>query len=233
MRLASRVVGGLKGRSEIGEERADRIACGVGMSTTIREVAADRRARLLAAFSKAAAEDGYARLDIHTVARYAGVDVAAFDQEFETKERALVAAQEIFLEGLWIEVLAAAEGPGEWAEKVRAALSAALASLVELGTVARVFTVEATAASFAAADRQYVALEAFASLLREGRRRYPRADSLPFLTERLLVGGVASIISAHLMAEDLAALPALEPELVETLLAPYLGESEARRIAAS
>lgn len=106
-----------------------------------------------------------------------------------------------------------------------------ISSLVEASTLARIFAVEATAASFAAAERQFAALEQFASLLREGRRRYPRAASLPAPTERVLIGGIASIVSQHLLAEDPGALPALESQLVESLLLPYLGEGEAKRFA--
>jgi hypothetical protein len=47
-----------------------------------------------------------------------------------------------------------------------------------------------------------------------------------------LIGGIASIVSQHLLAEDPGALSALEPELVEALLIPYLGEGEAKRAAA-
>jgi AcrR family transcriptional regulator len=192
---------------------------------------AGERDRLIAAFGKAAAEHGYRDVTADRVARYAGLSRDRYEAHFDSKERALVAAQDAFLERLWTDALSACEAPGEWPGKVRAAISAVIASLVETSTLARVFWVEGTAASFAAAERQFVALERFASLLREGRVRYPRAASLPAPTERILIGGVASIVGAHLLAEDPGALPALEPELVETLLVPYLGEGEARRVA--
>ncbi len=191
------------------------------------------RDRLIAAFGKAAAEHGYREVTAERIARYAGLPRSRYEAHFETKERALVAAQDAFLERLWTDALTACEAAGEWPGKVRAALGAVLASLVEASTLARVFWVEATAASFAAAERQFGALERFAALLRDGRRHYPRAAALPAPTELVLIGGVASIVGAHLLAEDPAALPALEPELVETLLVPYLGEGEARRAASS
>jgi AcrR family transcriptional regulator len=189
------------------------------------------RDRLIAAFGKAAAEHGYREVTPERIARYAGLPRSRYEAHFETKERALVAAQDAFLERLWTDALSACEASGEWPGKVRAALGAVIASLVEASTLARVFWVEGTAASFAAAERQFAALERFSALLRGGRRHYPRAASLPAPTERVLIGGVASIVGAHLLAEDPAALPALEPELVETLLVPYLGEGEARRVA--
>jgi AcrR family transcriptional regulator len=190
------------------------------------------RARLIAAFGKAAAEHGYRDLTVDHVARYAGLSRASYEAHFATKEQCLVAAQDAFLDRLLLEVFAACEAPQEWAAKVRAALRVVISSLVEASTLARVFAVEATAASFAAAERQFAALEQFASLLHEGRARHPRAASLPSPTERVLVGGIASIVSEHLLAEDPGALSALESQMAETLLIPYLGEGEAKRVAA-
>ncbi len=202
------------------------------MSPTAELTLSGRRGRLVAAFSKAAAEEGYAHLDLATVARYAGLTLADFEAEFDGVECALLAAQEVFLERLRSEAIAACENCEGWPDRVRAALAAVLDSLQEAGPMARVFAVEATASSFAAAECQRAALEECAAHLGEGRRLHPRSAGLPELTERLLVGGAAAIVCAHLLAEDTAALPALGPELALALLAPYLGEAEALRVLA-
>jgi AcrR family transcriptional regulator len=191
------------------------------------------RARLVAAFGKAAAEHGYAALTVEQVIAYAGISRDIFDAHFESKEQGLVAAQDAFLERLWLDAVHACDERDEWPLQVRAGLGAILSSLVEASTLARVFAVEAWGASLAAAERQFAALDQFASLLRRGRREYPAAASLPEATERALVGGIASIVSGHLLMEDPQAIPALQTELVELVLIPYLGESEARRAAAS
>lgn len=192
---------------------------------------AQDRERLVAAFGKVAAEHGYSELEIEQVLRYSGVPRATFDAHFQSKEQGLIAAQDAFLERLWLDVVGACEAPAEWPLKVRAALGAVLTSLVEASTLARAFAVEAVAASLAAAERQFATLDQFAALLRDGRRHFPAASSLPDATERALVGGIASIISGHLLMEDLEAIPALETQLVEIVLIPYLGEEEARRVA--
>jgi AcrR family transcriptional regulator len=191
----------------------------------------EQRERLVAAIAKAASEHGYAELTVDHVLRYAGLPQAAFDAHFESKEQGLIAAQDAFFDRLWLDVINVCDSPANWPLKVRAALGAILASLVEASTLARVFAVEAAAASLAAAERQFAALDQFATLLRDGRRLYPEAASLPEATERALVGGIASIVASHLLMEDPQAIPALEGQLVELLLIPYLGEGEARRIA--
>lgn len=192
--------------------------------------AGEQRERIVAAIAKAASEHGYAKLTIDQVLRYAGVPRSTFEAHFESKEQGLIAAQDAFFDRLRLDVAGACDSPADWPLKVRAALRAILSSLVEANNLARVFAVEATA-SLAAAERQFAALDQFAALLRDGRRRYPHAASLPDATERALVGGIASIVSGHLLMEDPQAIPALEEELVELVLMPYLGEIEARRVA--
>lgn len=196
--------------------------------------AGPERDRFVDAFGKAASEHGYRDLTIDQVARYAGTSRARIEAHFDSKEQGLVAAQDAFLERLWLDVLQACEVPAEWPAKVRAAMHAVIVSLAEASALARVFAVEATAASFAAAERQFSLLDDFARLLRDGRRLYPRASAMPPLTERTLVGGIASIVCRHLLLEEEPqALAAKETELVELVLGPYLGWDQAQLIARS
>lgn len=189
------------------------------------------RSRFIAAFGKAASEHGCRDLTVEQVARYAGTSRDRIELHFASKEEGLVAAQDAFLNRLWLDVLDACETAGEWPTRVRAALRSVIFSLAEASTLARVFTIEVTAANFAAAERQFAVLDGFARLLRDGRRLYPDASDLPAATERALVGGIASIISGHLLAEEPRALAALEPELVEIVLVPFVGLSQAKKVA--
>jgi AcrR family transcriptional regulator len=190
---------------------------------------AGERGKIVTAIAKAVAEHGYAKLTVEQVLAHAEVTREEFEAHFPSLAQGLIAAQEDFLERLRLEVAAACDLDSAWPDNVRAALNAALAYVADANALARAFTVEATAASLAACERQYAALETLASLLREGRRFYPRAAEMPPATERALVGGVASIISARLLSEEPQALIDLEPQLAEFLLVPYLGRAEASR----
>ena len=59
----------------------------------------------------------------------------------------------------------------------------------------------------------------------------PQAAQLPELTERALIGATTSVIGARLMAGQAHQLAALEPQLVQLVLMPYIGAQEAARIA--
>jgi AcrR family transcriptional regulator len=189
------------------------------------------RGKIVTAIAKAVADYGYAQLTIEQVLAYAGVGREEFDAHFESFEQGLLAAQEDFLERLRLEVATACDLDRDWVDNVRGALEAALAYVAEANGMARGFAVEATAASLAASERQYAALETFADLLRQGRRFYPRAAEMPPEIERALVGGVASIVSDRLLSEEPQALIDLEPQLAEFLLVPYLGRDEASKLA--
>lgn len=191
----------------------------------------ETRARLLAAVAKAAGEQGYGQVTIERVVLYAGATDVAFFQHFESREQALIAAYDSFVERLWDEAVGACAETAPWPARVRGAIAAVIGSLTEASSIARAFLVEATASSIAGTERQIVAMERFAELLREGRDASDSSD-LPEATERALIGGIASIVSGCLLAEDPQALPALEPQLVELVLIPYVGVDEARRAAA-
>lgn len=191
----------------------------------------EERERIVAAIAKAASERGYSKLKIDQVVRYAGVSRAAFDSHFESKEQGIVAAQDAFLNRLWLEAEGACDLERDWPANVRLTLDAVLAYIVETSALARVFAVEACAASMAAYERQFATMESFADLLRGGRRLYPETAEMPPEMERVLVGGIASIVSGRLLAEEPQALVELEPELTEFVLVPYVGASEARRVA--
>jgi AcrR family transcriptional regulator len=203
------------------------------MTETPHTAGLDHRSRLVAAFSKATGEHGYAHVDIDVVVRYAGLCAADFDKQFAGTEQALLAAQEAFLGRLWLDIESACEGAGAWPEKVRDSVIAVTQSLVETSGVGRVFAIEAPGASLAAAERQFAALNRLAARLRSGRKFYPRAADLPETTERVLLGGTVSIVCEHLLAEDPQAIPRLRSQLVELLLSPYVGDEEARRLAAA
>jgi AcrR family transcriptional regulator len=202
---------------------------------SLRDVVAalSERERFVAAFTKAAVEQGYRGIDSDRVARYAGSPPERLALHFGSVDAGLLAAQEAFLEVLWVEAIEACEVVKEWPLRVQAGLRAVTAAMVEASAVARTFTVEAAASSLAAAERQFAAIDRYAALLQEGRSLYPQAASLPAATERTLIGGVASVLCDHLLAEDPGAIRRLEPQLVELLLIPYLGAGEARRIGAA
>lgn len=190
------------------------------------------RQRLVAAISKTAAEHGYAGLSVEKIVDSAELDRDVFDAHFGSRDEGLVAAQELFIQHLLFDAVHACEREGSWPMRLARGLRAVLAGLGERAELARVFVVEADAAArLMLAEQQLTALDEFAALLRLGRQDWPAAAELPKLTERALVGGIASLINQRLLREEPAATRSFEAEVTELMLIPYVGGREARRIA--
>jgi TetR/AcrR family transcriptional regulator len=145
------------------------------------------RARIVAGITKAVSERGHARLSLDPILRYSGVSEETFRSHFPSTELGIIAAQDAFLERLWLEVTGACDRELDWVANLRLGLGAALAYLSEASALARVFAVEAAASSLAVSERQFASQEAFAELIRRGRDGHPGAAELPQVTERVLV----------------------------------------------
>jgi AcrR family transcriptional regulator len=191
-----------------------------------------QRERLIDAFTRTAAERGYAKTTVKEVAASAGLPRGAFYEHFSSKDQCLTAAYDAFIERMVEEAQQAADDGDDWPLQVREAVAAGLGFVAETATRARFFAVEAPAAGPIVFERHIAAMSRIVFLLRSGRDHYPKAADLPELTEQVLVGGAACLVSAALLSEEHSRLPALESELVEVLLTPYLGRDEAKRIAA-
>jgi AcrR family transcriptional regulator len=191
-----------------------------------------QRERLIEAFTKVAAERGYAETTVEKVTSRAGVPSGAFDVHFANKRQCLGAAYDAFVARLIGEVQAAIDADDEWPLQVKEAVAATLEFVGETKGRARFFAVEALDAGPVILERFVSARNMVASMLRRGREHYPQAAQLPEMTEPILVGGAAFLLSGILLEEEQLRVARLEAELVEILLTPYIGGEEARRIAA-
>lgn len=191
----------------------------------------EQRRQLIDAFTKLAAEQGFAKATIKAVAAEAGLPQRVFYQHFPTKGHCLGAAYDAFLERLMEQVEEAASPGLDWPLRVKAAATAALVFVSETSSRARFFAVEAPSAGPLILDRHVTAVSRIVLLLRAGRQYHPDAAALPELTEPVLVGGIASLIGTLLLSEEHGGLLELESGLVEVLLTPYLGREGARKVA--
>ncbi len=165
------------------------------------------------------------------MAALAGVSRPAFYAKFADKRQCLSAAHDAFFERLISETLSAVDFEQEWPRQLKDAVFAALEFVDETASRARFFAVEVLVAGPVVIERHTSALERLASLLRQGRAHFPQAADLPELTEMVLIAGAAYKLFSCLLDEERLSVATLAAELVETLLTPYLGRQEARRVA--
>ncbi len=195
----------------------------------------NQRERLIAGLAEAVAENGYAGTTIAHITRHAAVSRRTFYEHFDSKDACFVAAYEVVMEQLRERVDDAYEGQDEWPQALRAGLAAMLAFLAAEPNLARLSMVEALVAGPVVVERYDAAIHSLVPYLEAGREgRSPEVLArLSPSTEEALVGGLVSLISRRIIADRAAELEQLLPDLVEFTLTPYLGTSEAAKIAAA
>jgi AcrR family transcriptional regulator len=191
-------------------------------------IAENQRERLLNGVVEAVAERGYNETTIARIAEAAKISRRTFYEHFEDKEECFLAAYEMIDAHVRTAVLAAGDPDGPWPELVRARLAALLEVLGRDAAVARFYLVEPLVAGGDLAARYRDAMQLLAEAIR------PKSDLSDLNVEvrdQALMGGVTALISRRLKAGDQMRLGELLPDLVELVLAPYLGRDEARRTA--
>jgi len=191
----------------------------------------EERERLVDAFTKVAAERGYARTAAEDVTAEARLAREAFDEHFRDMRQCLLVAYDHFFDRLIVEIEDSMDPRAPWPRQVKAGVEAALDFVIESAGVARLFAVEAPTIGLPVFDRYSVAIGRIVVLLRLGRGRSNAAAGLPPLTEAVLVAGAVSLVTAALLVEEEARLPALRGQLAEALLLPYADACEEREFA--
>ena len=197
-------------------------------------VIAHQRERLLDATVAAIAELGYSELSVKDLIVRAGVSRRTFYQFFDDKLDCVFAAHQMAFSHLSQAIVDACGSRTVWPERVDAAIGAALDFAARSPAEAHLIVVSChTASEPNLAARGRVAHEKLAALLRAGRRQVADTRMPPTLTEQAVIGAAMSVVGVRLLAGEAEELPELRSELSQIILAPYLGDKEARRVALS
>ena len=191
----------------------------------------NQRQRLIASLIRVVAERGYNATTITAIIEGASITSATFYKYFDDVEDCYLAAFDSAVELLSERLTEAYVSQDEWPLQVRAALAAALEFFAASPSLGRLCLTEPFAAGPTISRHYQAALERLVPFLREGRQLHPASDALPATTERGLLGSIAAQVGRKLLAAEEGALEALLPDLTQFALTPYLGASEARRVA--
>jgi AcrR family transcriptional regulator len=190
-------------------------------------VAQYQRERLMAGMVRAATEKGYEAITVADVLSEAGVSRATFYKLFDDKLSCFLEAWDWLLAAMIAEVREAYEAESEWPAAVSAALARVLERLAADPDAARVLLVEVTAAGPEAKRRYRTALQQLTPFLEEGYDTSSIGRRLSPRTSRMAIGSAASLVLDEVVAGRTEQLPALLPELVWSVLVPFVGPREA------
>jgi AcrR family transcriptional regulator len=196
-----------------------------------QQVAESQRERLLAATAELVGDRGFGGVPVVDISKHAAVATRVFYANFESKEAAFIAAFDAVVDHLGELLAAAAAGEEQWPDQIVAGLRVALGFFSDEPHLARFCLIAPfTATSEITAHCRERAAPVLPCLAR-GRSLQESAE-LPASTEDSLLGGIVSQISRATVT-GAPPLDTLLPDLVEFVLAPYLGREEARRRAAT
>lgn len=189
-------------------------------------VAENQRERLLNGVVEAVAEHGYEATTIGRIVAAATISRRTLYEHFPGKEECFLAAYEMIDAHVRGSMLAAPGAAESWPHRVSARLATLLDVLSRDPAVARFYLVEPLAAGGKIAARYRDAMQLLAETLRPEPEPSGRDVEV---RDQALIGGVATLIVRRLNAGTAERLPELLPDLVELVLAPYLGREEAKR----
>jgi hypothetical protein len=132
---------------------------------------------------------------------------------------------------LQVRIESACAEADEWPEQVAAGIRAAFDWAAAEPAAAQLLTNDALAGGSVGFERYERMIAYVAGLLEPGRRQATHGERLPEITERAMASGVAMLVAQRLSLGKQAELSAIAGEAVQFVLTPYLGGSEARRVA--
>ncbi|HYQ77751.1 MAG TPA: TetR/AcrR family transcriptional regulator [Solirubrobacterales bacterium] len=196
-------------------------------------VSHNQRERLIAGLAEAVAENGYAGTTIAHITRNAAVSRRTFYEHFGSKDECFIAAYDTVMAELRERVEEAFGQEEEWPQAVRAGIRAMLEFLAAEPHLARLSMVEALVAGPVVVERYDAAIQSLVPYFAAGREGLSKEvlAGLSPTTEEALVGGMVSLISRRIFADRTEELESLLPDLVEFTLTPYLGSTEAAKVA--
>jgi AcrR family transcriptional regulator len=194
-------------------------------------VAAHQRDRLFAATVELVAKRGYRKTSIDQLVKAARVGYVAFYDLYEGKEDCFLAAFDRIVEETTEALTSAVAGIEEWQRRMAAALGCLLDLIVADPGSARVALVEVQAAGPTACARYEAALDRAVPWLREGRGQSEEAAELSETLEEAVLGALVWIVQERLVEGELKRSEPLLGEAIQSALAPYLGDREAKRLA--
>jgi AcrR family transcriptional regulator len=192
----------------------------------------NQRERIVDATASIAAEKGLASLTIPEIAKRANVSHQTFYEMYPTKDDAFLGAQKIGMhQALLVTAQAYDAHKEDWPRGVAAGLHALLAYLASEPALSHMILVDTFAASPEATEIRDTSLHAFAAYLQPGYDHAPKGPAVPGVAPEAIAGGVWQILNHYIEAERTSELPEVAPQLIYAALAPFLGPSDAAKVA--
>jgi AcrR family transcriptional regulator len=191
-------------------------------------VVSNQRQRILAAVAEICSASGYVAMSVEDIVVTSGVSRRTFYDNFRGKEDVYLAAYDEVTKQLLARVSDAYNEADGLVAKVRDSLATFLNFVADEPAFADMCIVEVMAAGPTAIERRNRTMAAFAELIEQAAAaELPKSKLPPSLTAETLVGGIYEVVYARVLQGHGSELPALLPDLLFSVLLPYLGRETA------
>ncbi len=191
-------------------------------------VISNQRERILAAVAEVCSASGYVSMSVEDIVVTSGVSRRTFYDNFRGKEDVYLAAYDEVTKQLLACVSDAYGKAHGLVDKVRDSLIAFLTFVAEEPAFADMCIVEVMAAGTKAIERRNRTMAVFAELIDQAAAgELPKSKLPPALTAETLVGGIYEVVYARVLQGHGEQLPTLLPDLLFSVLLPYLGRETA------
>jgi AcrR family transcriptional regulator len=167
-------------------------------------------------------------MSVEDIVVTSGVSRRTFYDNFRGKEDVYLAAYDAVTQQLLQQVYAAYEAADGLVAKTRDSLAAFLTFIAEEPAFADMCIVEVMAAGTNAIERRNQTMTAFAEMIgRAAAADLPKSKLPPALTAETLVGGIYEVVYSRVLQGRGGELPDLLPDLLFSVLLPYVGQEKA------
>lgn len=188
---------------------------------------AQQREMLSRAMLKELVGNGYRNASVERARQAAGVSAEEFEAEFGDKDECLFAAYDQLTETVVARASADCDEADPWPDRVRVGLESLLQAIAASPDMARALTRSFPGIRPAAYERYVNLLSRFVPFMREGREYSSVEEELPGEVELLAVGAAEAIIFGEVDAGRAERLPQMMPEILFSILVPFMGPDRA------
>lgn len=195
------------------------------------EVARHQKARLEGAMVEAVARHGFAGTTLNELVTLAGVSKTTFYQHFDSKQACFLAAFDSIVTEVAERVGATFREPGDFRERLTAALTTFMEIAAAEPAAAALTTVESLTLGRAGVAPRERGSESFQVMIRQSFDHSPSRVEVSDMTVRAIVAGIRGVVYRRLRADEASRLPELVDELVDWALSYQREPSEPVRTA--
>lgn len=181
---------------------------------------------------EAVARHGYSGTTLRELVRLAGVSKTTFYEHFDSKQECFLATFDEIIAQVSERVSAAYREPGDFREKLSAALTVFMELTVNEPDAAMLATVESLSLGAAGVAHRERGSKAFEVLIRQSFEHSPSTREVSGPTVRAIAAGIRGVVYRRLRDGHPEQLPGLVDELVQWALGYQEPESEAVERAA-